>query len=134
MPPIERGQVFIASLCFTGPEVEQHGLPAQRRQNVHLSAEIGKSKLRGLNRRQQPGLSRAGQGFDFLRLRVPCLGIGDVVKVREYFESLDSRWLRAFLNPYPVIDRQIVEFLHQSTGPANRRSQRALRCSQTEKY
>src|SRR6202167_2630968 len=134
MMPIDRGQVFIASLCFSSPEDEQQGLSAQRRQNMHLPTEIGKSKLRGLNRCQQPGFCRGGQRFDFLWLRIRCLSIGDLFKVRGCFEGLESKWLRAFLNPSPVIDRQIMELLHQSAGPANRGSQRAFRCSQTEKY
>jgi len=83
-----------------------------------------------MDRRQQPRLSRGGERFDFLRFRV---SERDRVPCRGRSEGFDSRWFGAFFNPHPVVDRQIVKFLHQSARPANRSAHRPFAAPKPKK-
>ena len=67
---IESDPILLAPFRYGRPEVKQHRLSAQRRKSSYRAADIGKRKIGRLNRRQQPGLSRGGQGFDLLWLSV----------------------------------------------------------------
>src|ERR1019366_2201615 len=77
VPLIESDPIFLASLCPGGPKVKHHRLSAQRRKRSDLPTEIGKRKIGRLDRRKQPRLSRGGQCFDLLWLRVNWLRVGE---------------------------------------------------------
>ena len=103
--------------------------------------QVRKGKIRRSDRREQPSLNELGKcsdsstGLPRARLRrdVRAGKIGlQLLKVR--FERLDARWLGTFFHPHPVVERKVMEFLHQPARPAYRRSHRALRLSQSEEY
>src|ERR1700681_824365 len=127
MALIEGDPVVLTSFCSSDPKIKQHRFSAQRRKRLHLRAEIGKREIGRLDRRQQPSPSRVGQAFDFLWLSV-C----ERAPPRRSSEGFHSRWLGAFLNPHPVVNRQAVEFLHQSARPADRCAHWAACCPQTK--
>src|SRR5258708_20838219 len=99
---------------------------------LYLPGEIGQRKIGCLDRRKQPRVSRGGEGFDFLRLGVCWLSADWRSSRRWSSEGLHPRWFGAFLNPYPVVDRQVAELLHQSARPANRGAHWAVCGSQAE--
>ncbi len=47
-------------------------------------------------------------------------------------KGFQSRWFRAFFQPDSMIDRQIVQFLHQPTGPSDRSAHRPFRRAQAK--
>src|SRR5450759_691011 len=127
VPLIEGDPIILTSFGSGGPKVEQHRLSAQRRKRSYLATEIGKRKIGCLDGRKQPRLSRGGQCFDLL-----WLSVSESASPRRRAEGLYARQLGAFFNPHPVVDRQIVERLHQAARPANRGAHRAVRRSQAK--
>src|SRR5712671_1807967 len=114
MIPPEGLQDFLAACRFLSPEIEKHWLAPKCSEGLSPSSQVGKSKIRRRHWREQPRFNRGRQCVSFLRFNR-----GKFALRRLRLERFHPRRFDPFFNPHSVIEREVVNFLHQATRPAN---------------
>src|SRR5579863_3056187 len=104
--------------------MQQCGLAASFREPLQRAGRLRQGKIRSGYRREKPGLDLYWQQLWLLA--------NHWMNGTRRPERLSAIISRPFLDQNSVVEREIVELLHQTAGPTNRSSHRTLGIPQTE--